>query len=48
MDGATIQALFGTADNSQEPEPLINKTETILGVVISFAVCIFRGTPGTL
>ncbi|KAK1566070.1 uncharacterized protein LY79DRAFT_529490 [Colletotrichum navitas] len=38
MDGATIVKLFGTADNSREPEPLVNKTSTILGVVISFAV----------
>ncbi|GKT45251.1 uncharacterized protein ColSpa_05432 [Colletotrichum spaethianum] len=36
MDGATIQRLFGTADNSGEPEPLVNKKGTILGVVISF------------
>ncbi|GKT61702.1 integral membrane protein [Colletotrichum tofieldiae] len=38
MDGATIHKLFGTADNSGEPEPLVNKKGTILGVVISFAV----------
>ncbi|KAK2031362.1 hypothetical protein LX32DRAFT_671741 [Colletotrichum zoysiae] len=37
MDGATINRLFGTADNSHEPEPLVNKQSTILGVVISFA-----------
>ncbi|KAK1948910.1 hypothetical protein LY78DRAFT_697970 [Colletotrichum sublineola] len=37
MDGATIHKLFGTADNSHEPEPLVNKTGTILGVVITFA-----------
>ncbi|OHW98770.1 integral membrane protein [Colletotrichum incanum] len=38
MDGATIHKLFGTADNSGEPEPLVNKQGTILGVVISFTV----------
>ncbi|KAK6223000.1 hypothetical protein QIS74_03845 [Colletotrichum tabaci] len=38
MDGATIHKLLGTADNSGEPEPLVNKQSTVLGVVISFAV----------
>ncbi|KAI3553261.1 hypothetical protein CABS01_10236 [Colletotrichum abscissum] len=38
MDGATIHALYGTADNSGEPTPLVNKTPTILGVVIAFAI----------
>lgn len=38
MDGATIHALYGMADNSGEPTPLVNKTPTILGVVIAFAV----------
>ncbi|KXH53988.1 hypothetical protein CSAL01_09871 [Colletotrichum salicis] len=37
MDGATIHALYGTADNSGEPQPLVNKPSTILGVVIAFA-----------
>ncbi|KAF9872313.1 hypothetical protein CkaCkLH20_10140 [Colletotrichum karsti] len=38
MDGKMIHDLFGTQDNSQEPEPLVNKTSTILGVAISFQV----------
>ncbi|KAK1993530.1 hypothetical protein LX36DRAFT_642928 [Colletotrichum falcatum] len=38
MDGATINRLFGTADNSHEPEPLVNRKSTILGVVIAFMV----------
>ncbi|TID06080.1 hypothetical protein CH35J_000277 [Colletotrichum higginsianum] len=38
MDGATIHKLLGTADNSGEPEPLVNKQSTVLGVVISFTV----------
>ncbi|OLN95789.1 hypothetical protein CCHL11_02727 [Colletotrichum chlorophyti] len=36
MDGATIVKYFGTADNSHEPEPLVNRQSTILGIVITF------------
>ncbi|KAJ0135135.1 hypothetical protein CTA2_2375, partial [Colletotrichum tanaceti] len=36
MDGATLHRLLGTADNSGEPQPLVNRQSTILGVVITF------------
>lgn len=38
MDGHTLHALFGSYDNSGEPQPLVNRKSTILGVIITFAV----------
>ncbi|KAF6799461.1 hypothetical protein CSOJ01_12488 [Colletotrichum sojae] len=37
MDGATLHEMMGGYDNSGEPQPLVNKKATILGVVIAFA-----------
>ncbi len=36
----TLMGLIGAADNFGEPMPQINKPETILGLCISFTVCL--------
>jgi hypothetical protein len=39
----TLMGLIGAADNFGEPMPAINRRETILGLCITFLVCVSGG-----